>query len=73
MRLLCPPGQSECHDQAPPPPGDGCGKDLAWWFTPEARHPPPSHAKPLLVSNLPRACAAIAEMPGKSAAQNEPR
>jgi penicillin-insensitive murein DD-endopeptidase len=73
MRLLCPPGQTECRDQAPPPPGDGCGKDLAWWFTPEARHPPPSHAKPLLMSNMPHACAALAEMPGKSAAQDKAR
>ena len=63
MRLLCPPGQSECHDQAPPPPGDGCGKQLAWWFSPEARHPPPSHAGPLLVDNLPRACAALTAAP----------
>ena len=73
MRLLCPPGQSECHDQAPPPAGDGCGKELAWWFTPEALHPPPSHARPLLMSNLPRACAAIADMPGKSAATDRAR
>jgi penicillin-insensitive murein endopeptidase len=73
MRLLCPPGQTECHDQAPPPAGDGCGKELAWWFTPEALHPAPSHARPLLMSNLPHACAAIAEMPGKSAAQDQAR
>ena len=68
MRLLCPPGQTECRGQAPPPAGDGCGKELAWWFTPEALHPPPSHARPLLIGNLPRACAAVADMPGKSAA-----
>jgi len=69
MRLSCPPGQTECRDQAPPPPGDGCGKELAWWFTPEARHPPPSHAKPLLVDQLPHACAMLASTPGKSAAR----
>ena len=73
MRLVCPPGQEECRDQAPPPPGDGCGKELAWWFTPEALHPPPSHAKPLLISNLPRACVAVAEMRGVSAAAGKPR
>ena len=67
MRLLCPPGQSECRDQAPPPPGDGCGRQLAWWFTPEARHPPPSHAKPLRVADLPRACAALAAAPNPAA------
>ncbi len=68
MRLLCPPGQSECRDQAPPPPGDGCGKGLAWWFTPEARHLPPAHARPLRVGDLPHACAALAVAPAKSAA-----
>jgi penicillin-insensitive murein endopeptidase len=73
MRLLCPPGQSECHDQAPPPPGDGCGKELAWWFTPEALHPPPSHAKPLLMSNLPRACIAVADAPASPVAAARPR
>jgi penicillin-insensitive murein endopeptidase len=67
MRLSCPAGQTQCRDQASPPAGDGCGKELAWWFTPEALHPPPSHAKPLLIDNLPPACAALAAMPAKSA------
>jgi len=73
MRLLCPPGQTECRAQAPPPTGDGCGKELAWWFTPEALHPPPSHAKPLLVGDLPHACAALAAAPGISAIQDKAR
>ena len=30
-----------CQDQPDPPAGDGCGADLAWWFTPEGRHPKP--------------------------------
>jgi penicillin-insensitive murein DD-endopeptidase len=66
LRLFCPAGEPECHNQAPPPPGDGCGKQLAWWFTPEARHPPPSHARPLLVGDLPRACARLVAAPGKT-------
>ena len=60
LRLACPAGDHECRNQAPPPPGDGCD-ELAWWFTPEALHPkrgPPP--KPLLVSDLPAECAAIA-------------
>jgi len=60
LRLACPPGEHECRNQAPPPPGDGCGKELAWWFTPEAMHPklgPPG--RPLRVSDLPAACAAL--------------
>jgi penicillin-insensitive murein DD-endopeptidase len=73
MRLLCPPGEPQCHDQAPPPAGDGCGKELAWWFTPEALHPPPSHAKPLLMSNLPHACIAVADAPAASVVADQPR
>jgi penicillin-insensitive murein DD-endopeptidase len=63
MRLFCPGGQSECRAQAPPPPGDGCGKELDWWFTPEARHPPPGPVKPLLLGDLPRACARLVAAP----------
>ena len=59
MRLFCPGGQPECQPQAPPPPGDGCGKELDWWFTPEARHPPQGPAKPLLLADLPRACTKL--------------
>ena len=59
LRISCPAGQTECRGQPPPLPGDGCGKDLAWWFTPEARRPPAGPAKPLLLHDLPRACAAI--------------
>ena len=32
VRLACPPGAQGCRDQAPPPPGDGCGAELAHWF-----------------------------------------
>jgi penicillin-insensitive murein endopeptidase len=41
VRLRCPIGDTECQAQEPLPPGDGCGADLAWWFTEEARKPPP--------------------------------
>ena len=64
IRLNCPPGQTQCEAQEPVPPGDGCGKELDWWFTEEARHPksgPPG--KPLLVSQLPPDCAAVATAP----------
>jgi penicillin-insensitive murein endopeptidase len=64
IRLTCPPGQKLCQDQEPPPPGDGCGKELDWWFTDEARHPKPGPPeKPLLVSQLPAECAAVAAAP----------
>jgi penicillin-insensitive murein endopeptidase len=69
VRLSCPSGNPQCGGQAPPPPGDGCGKELDWWFTEAARHPPPSPRKPLLLSDLPPPCAAlVAAPPPKSAA-----
>jgi penicillin-insensitive murein endopeptidase len=63
LRLSCP--DSACKDQEPPPAGDGCGKELAWWFTPEALHPPPpsGRVKPLPISAMPPACRAIASNP----------
>jgi penicillin-insensitive murein endopeptidase len=64
IRLACPRGDTECHDQAPPPPGDGCGADLDWWFTQETKHLIPR--EPAIgprVSELPVACAALARGP----------
>jgi penicillin-insensitive murein endopeptidase len=72
LRLYCPAGEPECHDQTPPPPGDGCGKQLAWWFTPEARHPPSSRAKPLLIADLPHACARLVEPPAATRSAKAP-
>ena len=34
VRLSCPAGSLECDNQAPPPPGDGCGAELQSWFLP---------------------------------------
>jgi penicillin-insensitive murein endopeptidase len=60
VRLSCPDSNPQCRGQAPPPPGDGCGKDLDWWFTKEARHPPPlPPQKPLRLRDLPSACTAL--------------
>jgi len=63
VRLSCPGDDPQCRNQAPPPPGDGCGKELDWWFTPEARHPPQGPAKPLLLADLPAACAKLVAAP----------
>ena len=60
IRLLCPNGDWECRGQPPPPPGDGCGRELDWWFTEEALHPPPSPPrKPLRLADLSPACTAL--------------
>jgi penicillin-insensitive murein endopeptidase len=64
IRLTCPAGQTSCENQDPVPPGDGCGKELDWWFTEAARHPKPGPPeRPLLVSQLPPQCAAVAAAP----------
>jgi penicillin-insensitive murein endopeptidase len=57
IRLRCPPGQAECRDIAPPPPGDGCDASLDWWLTPDARRPRPRPPGP--PPQLPAACAGV--------------
>jgi penicillin-insensitive murein endopeptidase len=70
VRLACPSGDPECRGQPAPPAGDGCGRELDWWFTEEALHPPPSPpAKPLRLADLPRACAALVAAPAGQALQ----
>ena len=67
VRLFCPSGSSQCHSQAPPP-GDGCGKELDWWFSEEARHPAPSPPRrPLRLADLPPACSALVAAPAAQA------
>ena len=55
VRLHCPIGEIACLDQEPPPTGDGCGAELAWWFSEEARKPPPR--ADITHVPLPAACA----------------
>jgi penicillin-insensitive murein endopeptidase len=68
VRLYCPADSPECKPQPPPPPGDGCGKDLDWWFTDAVLHPkpPPVPEKPrppLTMANLPPACRHVLAAP----------
>jgi penicillin-insensitive murein endopeptidase len=61
MRISCPAGDRQCRDQSPPPADDGCGGELSWWL----RHapPPPRPPRPIPLSALPRACAALIGQP----------
>ncbi|MGI4808548.1 MAG: penicillin-insensitive murein endopeptidase [Janthinobacterium lividum] len=57
IHFRCPAGQSECRDQSPPPPGDGCDSTLDWWFT--RLDQPATPGLPAAPPKLPSACAAI--------------
>jgi penicillin-insensitive murein DD-endopeptidase len=64
VRIACPDGDGACEPQPPAPAGDGCGKDLDWWFSDAVLHPPPPKepAKPrpaLTMAGLPAACRQV--------------
>lgn len=60
VRLKCPKGSPSCKRQAPIPAGDGCGKELAWWFSEEARSPSKrTSKKPKPRPPMPTACRAL--------------
>jgi penicillin-insensitive murein endopeptidase len=58
IHFRCPPGQPECVDQPPPPPGESCDATLQWWFD-QLDQPaePAGPAKP--PPKPPAACAAV--------------
>lgn len=65
VRIACPKDAVGCADQDPPPAGDGCGADLAWWLGPEPYKPePPTPPKPpMKLKDLPQACADVLAAP----------
>lgn len=68
VRITCPQGSEGCKPQGAPPRGDGCGSDLAWWFSDEARKPPkptkPVKPKPpLTLAELPAECRNVLTAP----------
>ena len=57
IRLACPRERAGCSDQDPPPGGDGCGAELAAWFTPQMLHPKPGRPRPpMTMAQLPAEC-----------------
>ena len=75
IRIKCPADSPGCKPQAPPPPGDGCDKSLAWWFTKEpwAKPKPDPAAKPVkprftMLADLPQACTTVLNAPAASEA-----
>ncbi len=65
IRLACPAGAEGCSDQDPPPAGDGCGPELDWWFSAEARAPkkPGKPPPPMTMAQLPPACRQVLVAP----------
>ncbi|MEA3277864.1 MAG: penicillin-insensitive murein endopeptidase [Pseudomonadota bacterium] len=60
VRLKCPKGSPNCKQQTPIPADDGCGKELAWWFSEEARSPSKKTSKkPKPRPPMPAACKAL--------------
>jgi penicillin-insensitive murein DD-endopeptidase len=68
IRISCPAGNTDCKPQDPVPAGDGCGKDLDWWFQDSVLHPkppliPPKPKPPLTMADLPPACRHVLAAP----------
>jgi penicillin-insensitive murein DD-endopeptidase len=68
VRMRCPAEEATCKPQDPVPAGDGCGKDLDWWFQDSVLHPKPSPtpakpAPPVKLADLPPACRQVLTAP----------
>jgi penicillin-insensitive murein endopeptidase len=70
IRMSCPAGNPDCRPQDPVPAGDGCGKELDWWFRDAIIRPRPAPkpkdptAKPkprpqITMADLPPACRQV--------------
>lgn len=63
VRLKCPSDSPNCVSQLPIAPGSGCGEDLNWWFTEEAREKGDNSWEEVKeaylkkINNLPKECS----------------
>lgn len=66
VRISCPPGSPTCAGQAPPPPDDGCGKELDDWFALLARPVKPEPLPdPTAPSTAPPRSIRVDQLPGE--------
>jgi penicillin-insensitive murein DD-endopeptidase len=67
VRIRCPADNPDCHGQPEVSAGEGCGKELDWWFTEAVLHPkpqPPGPSKPsITMADLPAACRKVLMAP----------
>jgi penicillin-insensitive murein endopeptidase len=66
VRLACPPGESMCQNQEPPPEGDGCGAELTAWLKSKDWLPgnaPETLPAPIPLNALPDACLEVLHAP----------
>ena len=65
IRLACPDGQKDCIEQTPPGPGDGCGKELDYWFSDAIlkAKPPKVSTRAISMDSMPQACREIVSAP----------
>jgi penicillin-insensitive murein endopeptidase len=68
VRIACPAGSPDCKAQDPAGEGDGCGKDLDYWFSPGVLNPPPpkepvKKKPPITMAELPAACKQVLVAP----------
>ena len=64
VRIGCPADSPNCKEQDVVPPGDGCGKELDYWFQDKILNPPPPREPPkpkppLKMADLPAFCRQV--------------
>jgi penicillin-insensitive murein endopeptidase len=68
IRIGCQPGSPDCKPQKGTGSGDGCGKQLSWWFTDEPWRPAKNPGAPkardvMTMASLPKQCRAVLGQP----------